>query len=179
MRLRLSGPMLALAGGALLHCSSSSSSSTTGDGGLDCYPDQDGVTDVPATIDLVVDDTGFYAGSPDSGADTDAGMKTVITTQNDSTITFTLTNRGTKPHGFEVECASVLGAYPNPPQGCPSTACFPSNSTIAPIDPGTSKTIQFVTPIPDNVLFPFKSSAPGDASVPGLNGSNGSAWGTM
>jgi len=134
---------------------------------------------MPATIDLVVDDTGFYAGSPDSGADTDAGMKTVITTQNASTITFTLTNQGTKEHGFEVQCTSVLSAYPDLPSGCSSTACFPSSSTVAPIAPGTSKTVTFVTPVPDNLLFPFKSSAPGDANVPGLNGSEGTAWSLM
>lgn len=134
---------------------------------------------MPQTVDLVVDDTGFYAGSPDSGADTDAGMKTVITTQNGSTITFTLTNRGTKEHGFEVGCTSVLAAYPDLPAGCSSMACFPSGSTIAPIAPGASKTVTFVTPIPDNLLYPFKSSAPGDANVPGLNGSEGSAWSLM
>jgi hypothetical protein len=163
---------------ALVHCSSSSSSSS-GDGG-DCYPDNDGVNNVPSTVDIVVDDTGFYAGSPDSGAvDYDAGMKTVITTQNSSTITLTLTNKGTKEHGFEVECTSVLPTYPNLPAGCSSTACFPSDSTIAPIAAGTSKTIQFVTPVPDNLNFPFKSSAPGDANNPALNGSDGSAWSLM
>jgi hypothetical protein len=134
---------------------------------------------MPANVDVVVDDTGFYAGSPDSGAAIDAGMKTTITTQNSSTITLTLTNQGTKEHGFEVECTSVTPAYPDLPAGCSSTACFPSTSTIAPIAPGTSKTVTFVTPVPDNLLFPFKSSAPGDANVPGLNGSEGNAWDLM
>jgi hypothetical protein len=162
---------------ALLHCSPSSAGSSA-DGG-NCFPDNDGVNNVPETIDVVVDDTGFYAGSPDSGADTDAGMKTVITTQNSSTVTFTLTNRGTKEHGFEVGCTSVLSAYPDLPSGCPSKVCFPANATVAPIGPGASKTITFVTPVPDNLLYPFKSSAPGDANVPGLNGSEGSAWSLM
>jgi hypothetical protein len=158
---------------ALLRCSSSSPGSSS------CYPDSDGVTDMPATVDVVVDDMGFYAGSPDSGAATDAGMRMAITSQNASTITFTLTNQGTKEHGFEVECTSVLPTYPDLPAGCPSTACFPATSTIAPIAPGTSKTVTFVTPAPDNLLFPYKSSAPGDANVPGLNGTEGSAWDLM
>jgi len=173
---------LALASVALLHCSSSStgsgSSGSSGDGG-DCYPDNDGINNVPTPVDVVVNDTGFYPGSPDAGVDTDAGMKTVITTQNSSTITLTLTNMGTKEHGFEVECTSVRPAYPNLPVGCSPTACFPSDSTIAPIAPGASKTVTFVTPVPDNLLFPFKSSAPGDANTPGLNGSDGSAWSLM
>jgi hypothetical protein len=165
--------IVALAGVALLQCEASSS------GGSSCFPDADGTNNMPATVDLVVTDTGFYAGSPDSGADYDAGMQTVITTQNLSPITFTLTNQGTIEHGFEVDCASVLSVYPNLPSGCPSTACFPSSSTIAPIAPGTSTTVTFLTPAPDNVIFPFKSSAPGDANVSGLNGSNGSGWGLM
>ena len=180
-RLRSLPFTLALTAFALAHCSSASSggNSSSGDDGGECYPDNDGVNNVPQTIDLVVDDTGFYAGSPDSGADTDAGMKTVITTQNSSTVTFTLTNRGTKEHGFEVECTSVLPAYPSLPQGCSSTACFPSSSTIAPLAPGASKTVTFITPAPDNLNYPFKSNAPGDANVPALNGSDGTAWSLM
>jgi len=172
---------LSLAGVVCLaHCGSSPSagSSASGDGG-DCYPDNDGITNVPETVDVVVDDRGFYPGSPDSGAYADAGMKTVIATQNSSTVTFTLTNRGTQPHGFEVECTSVLSVYPSLPAGCSSTACFPSDSTIAPLAPGATKTVTFVTPVPDNLNYPFKSSAPGDAKNPALNGSDGSAWSLM
>ncbi len=40
-------------------------------------------------------------------------------------------------------------------------------------------TITFFTPTPDGLLYPFKSSEPGDSSVPGLNGSLGSAWSLM
>ena len=177
MRLRPSSPLsaaLALASVALLRCSASSSGGASGNG---CYPDADGVNDQPSTVDVVVDDTGFYSGSADSGAVApDGGMKKVITTQNASTITLTLTNKGTTDHGFEVACTNVTSAYPDLPAGCSPTACFPGGSTIAPIAPGTSKTVTFVTPAPDNVLFPFKSNAPGDADVPGLNGSEGSAW---
>jgi hypothetical protein len=164
---------------ALVHCSSSSAGGGTssGDGG-DCYPDNDGVNDTPQTIDLVVDDTGFYSGSPDSGI-SDAGMKNVITTQNSSTITLTLTNMGTKDHGFVVECTSVTPAYPDLPAGCPSMACFPSASTITALPAGMSKTVTFLTPVPDNLLYPFKSNEAGDSSVPGLDGSTGTAWSLM
>ncbi len=168
------GVSLVLLGAVLLHCSSSSSPASGGADGGKCFPDSDGITGGSYTIDLVVDDTGFYP----SGGD-DAGMKNVITTQNDATVTLTLKNSGTKPHGFEVECTSVTPAYPNLPAGCSTMACFASNSTVAPIAPGTSKTITFFTPTPDGLLYPFKSSEPGDSSVPGLNGSLGSAWSLM
>jgi len=166
----------------LLDCGSSNTGSTASgvEGEGVCYPDNDGINGGSYVIDLVVDDTGFYSGSPDSGAvSADAGMKTVITTQNDAMVTLTLTNEGTVEHGFEVECTSVLPAYPDVPAGCSSTACFPGNSTIPPIAPGTSMTITFDTPTPDGLLYPFKSSAPGDSAVAGLNGSDGTDWSLM
>lgn len=190
MGLDRSPSLFVLASVVLLSCGSSNvsslassdqgSSSSASSGQGSCYPDNDGINGGSYIIDLVVDDTGFYSGSPDSGAvAADAGMKAVITTQNDAVVTFTLTNEGTTEHGFEVECTSVLPAYPDLPAGCSSTACFPGNSTIAPIAPGTSTTITFDTPTPDNLLYPFKSSAPGDSAVPGLNGTDGTAWSLM
>ena len=160
------GVTLALVGAAVSHCNSASGSGA-------CFPDNDGINGGSYTIDLVVDDTGFYP------PETDAGMKNVISTQNDAQVTLTLKNTGTKPHGFEVECTSVTPAYPNVPAGCPTMACIPSNSTIAPIAPGTSTTISFDTPTPDSLLYPFKSSDPNDSTVPGLNGSDGTAWSLM
>jgi hypothetical protein len=127
-----------------------------------CYPDNDGINGGSYTIELTVDDDGFTASSPDGGT------KDVISTQNDAQVTLTLTNAGTMPHGFEVECTNVCPSYSNLPAGCSPLACFPSNSTIAPIAPGTSTTISFDTPTPDGLIYPFKSSAPGDSSVPGL-----------
>jgi hypothetical protein len=173
---------LASAVPVLAHCSSSGGgppSQASDDGGPDCYPDNDCITNLPATVDLVVDDTGFYAGSADSGADTDGGMKTVITTQNRSPVVFTLTNVGTMPHGFTVGCTSVLSVYPDLPAGCSSRVCFPADATIPPLEPGTSKTVTFETPAPDNLGYPFKSNAPGDANNPALNGSDGTAWSLM
>jgi hypothetical protein len=131
-----------------------------------CYPDNDGITGGAYTIDIVVTDTGFFA----SGGD-DAGMtaKTIIATQNDAQVTLTLTNNGTTPHGFAVGCTSVLPSYPTLPAGCPSSACFPANSTIAPIAPNTSVTVTFDTPTPDGLLYPFTSNEPADSAVPALN----------
>jgi hypothetical protein len=148
---------LALAGGAALDCSSSSN-----DGA--CFPDNDGINGGSYTIDIVVNDTGFFS----SGGD-DAGAKTVIATQNDSQVTLTLTNNGTKPHGFAVECTSVTPTYPNVPAGCPTVACFPAGSTISSLAPGASATVTFDTPTPDGLLYPFKSPVAADSAVPGLN----------
>jgi len=141
-----------------------------------CFPDHDGLNGGTSVIHLTVDDTEFSVG----------GMqKTVIATQNDATAILTLTNKGTKPHGFEVGCVSVFSgdppAYTSVPKGCPTIACFPSNSVIAPIEPGASKTITFATPTPDGLVFPVRSSDPADCSVPGLNGSatDGTGWSLM
>jgi hypothetical protein len=148
--------ILALTGLALVHCSSSSGPHGSGsaDGG-GCFADSDGINGGSYTIDLTVDDTGF--------------SKTVLNTENDATITLTLMNAGTKSHGFEVGCTSVLSQYPNLPAMCPSMSCFPQNSTIAPIPPGSSKTITFFTPTADNLIYPFMSSEPSDSAVAGLN----------
>jgi hypothetical protein len=163
---------LALVGVTLSHCSSSSAgvscSSISDDAAVTqsasvCYPDNDGINGGSFTIDLVVDDTGFTA------SDVDAGAKNIITTQNDAQVTLTLTNKGTTPHGFEVQCTSVCPSYSNLPAGCSPLACFPANSTIAPIAPGASTTITFDTPTPDGLQYPFKSSEPSDSTVPGLN----------
>jgi len=175
--------LVALASLALLACGSSDSDN---DGDIDddddedpfangmCFPDADGLTDDPIKIELTVDDTKF--------------SKNVISSQDNSLITLTLKNEGTKPHGFAVGCASVLDAYPNVPDRCPKVTCF-SGSTpdgddgdsvadddaemparIDPIEPGESKTIMFITPTTDNVIYPFTSNSPDDESVEGLNG---------
>jgi hypothetical protein len=131
-----------------------------------CYADNDGITDTSYTIQIAVDDTAFSSTGTGDGGFT----KNIIATQNESQVTLTLTNKGTKPHGFQVACVSVCSSYATLPKGCSPKACFPSDSTIAPIDPGTSKTITFNTPTPDNLIYPFSSGAPDDSSVPGLNG---------
>jgi hypothetical protein len=153
-----------------------------------CYPDNDGLISGTYAIAIAVNDTGFTdtaltqtSGSDDDddgagGADDGAGgaddvsdAKNIIATQNSAQITLTLTNTGTKPHGFQVGCVSVCSSYSTLPAGCSSQACFPPGATIAPIEPGTSQTVTFITPVPDGLLYPFSSSAPDDSSVSGLN----------
>lgn len=180
---RVKRALIALASLALLSCGSSDSDS---DGDVDddddedpfksgmCFPDADGLTGGTYTIALTVTDTGF--------------SKKVISTQDNSMVTLTLKNEGTKPHGFEVGCASVLDAFPNLPAMCPKESCFPGATPAAddsdagarddadiqaaridPIEPGESKTIMFLTPVPDNVIYPFSSNSPDDKSIKGLN----------
>jgi hypothetical protein len=178
------GALLLLVVAALSHCSSSSSSSSSpaasgedaassdaasgdvasddaasddGASGDDCFPDNDGVTGnpTPYIFEVMVNDTGF--------------SKMLLTTQNSAPVMLTLTNTGTKPHGFKVECTSVTPAYPTVPAGCPTTACFPAGSTIAPLAPGASTTVTFMTPIPDSLIYPFNSNEPDDSNVPALN----------
>jgi hypothetical protein len=146
-----------LLGVAFFGCGSSASNSTGGGGagGGRCFPDNDGINGGEYTFDLMVDDTGF--------------SKTILATQNDAQATVTLTNTGTKPHGFEVGCTNTAASYPNSPAGCPTIACFPANATIAPLAPGASQTITFDTPTPDGLIYPFKSSEPDDSTVSGLN----------
>src|SRR5580658_30968 len=98
------------------------------DAQLACFPDHDGITAQPATIVITVDDTGF--------------SKTVISTQNYSVVDLAVTNTGSKPHGFEVECTSTLPGYPDLAAGCPKVSCFPSESTIAPLAHGETKTVK-------------------------------------
>jgi hypothetical protein len=169
----------------LAHCSSASTTEPTGDAAVysysscmhavvaldasapeiaTCFPDHDGLNGGEYTFDLTVDDTGF--------------SKMILATQNDATVTLTLRNTGKKPHGFEVECTSVLPAYPTVPAGCPSLACFPRDATIAPLAAGATKTITFATPTPDGLLYRVRSSEPNDCTVPGLNGSE-TQWSLM
>jgi hypothetical protein len=136
---------------ALVACSSSSGPSTSvaGDAAT-CYPDTNGFNGGSYTLDLTVDDSGF--------------SKLVLATENDAQVTLTLTNQGTLSHGFEVGCTTAAT-----PEGCPTKVCFPAGATIAPIAPGTSKTVTFTTPTADGLIYPFRSSAPADASVSGLD----------
>ena len=168
---RVRQALVALVSLAMLSCGSSDSDGDDDDDDDDfdpgksgmCFPDADGLTGGTYTISLTVTDTGF--------------SKTVISTQDNSMVTLTLKNEGTKPHGFEVGCASVLDAFPNLPAMCPKESCFPGAmnddadmaARIDPIEPGESKTIMFLTPVPDNVIYPFSSNSPDDKSVKGLN----------
>lgn len=61
--------------------------------------DQDGVSGGSMTVLMTVSDTAFAVGGLDSGSD-----QRNIAVQNLSSVTLTLTNVGTKQHGFVVHC---------------------------------------------------------------------------
>jgi hypothetical protein len=137
--LRVIAPVAALLAATLVACSSSSGSDTCGPG------DQDGVAGGSYAFDLTVTD--------------DAFTPTILKAQNDATVTLTLTNSGTKPHDFVVDCL----ATPNG-TGCPTTSCFPAAATIPAVAPGATATATFVTPLPEGI-YVFRSDQPGDAQT--------------
>ena len=111
-----------------------------------CAPDDaDGVASEPQTLSLSVDDTGF---SPK-----------ILTTQNTSTITLTVTNNGTTPHSFVVDCL----ATPND-DGCPTQSCFPTEAKTDPIAAGASSRIVFDTPVVEGI-YVFHSDVEGDTAT--------------
>ena len=87
LALRAASALAAAVG--LLHCSSSSPSDSVACSSVNpdtpatttddtCYPDNDGIDNDSYTIDIAVDDTGFFS----TGGD-DAGTKNIIATQNE------------------------------------------------------------------------------------------------
>jgi hypothetical protein len=122
-----------------------------------CAPgDQDGVIGGETTVLLTVSDGGFAVGGVNSGS-----MQRNITIQNSSRVTLTLTNVGTKPHSFVVECIPS-----HSPAECPQTSCFPMEATIAGLQPGESATAQFTVPAVEGA-YPFSSDLPGDEALVG------------
>jgi hypothetical protein len=132
----------------------SACTSTVGGGGA-CGPgDSDGVTGGNVTIDLTVSDTAFSVGAPDSGS-----TQRNITTQNLAAVTLTMTNVGTRPHDFVVQCL----ATPNG-TGCPTQSCFPANADLPALAPGATATTTFVTPAAEGG-YTFVSNEPGDTQA--------------
>jgi hypothetical protein len=108
-----------------------------------CAPgDSDGLTGGSYTFDVSVDDGSF--------------TPQILKAQNLSRVTLRLTNAGTRPHGLSVGCIDT----PNT-QGCPTTSCFATGATIAPIAPGANATATFATPNPEGI-YPITSGAAGD-----------------
>ncbi len=119
--------------------------SSTG-GAAPCSPgDADGIVGVSATFDLTVNDTTF--------------APTILKAQNRSGVTLTLTNAGTRPHGFAIDCLPT----PNG-NGCPATSCFGDAATIGPVAPDASATATFTTPNPEGI-YTFRSDVPGDTQT--------------
>src|SRR4051812_36687508 len=106
-----------------------------------CQPDDaDGIIDEPANPRLTVTDTKF--------------APAIITTQNSSTVTLTLENKGSIPHSFVVDCLPT----PNS-DGCPTQSCFPAEAKIDPVDPGDEVTVFFETPLFEGI-YVFHSDVP-------------------
>lgn len=95
--------------------------------------DQDGIIGGSATFVLSVDDARF--------------LPSILKAQNLAHVTLSLTNAGSKPHGFAV--------------GCLNDTCFPEAATILPIEPAAVVTLEFDTPRAEGI-FVFGSGAPGD-----------------
>src|SRR5688500_3203640 len=94
-----------------------------------CQPDDlDGVIGGEVEFDVTVDEKAF---SP-----------RILTAQNRATVTLTLTNAGSEPQGFFIECLPT----PND-DGCPTESCFADDARIAPIAPGKSSKAAFEVPI--------------------------------
>jgi len=120
-----------------------------------CNPgDADGVTGLSYAVDLTVSDTAFSVGGPDSGS-----TEPNIAVQNLSTVTLTMTNVGTRPHDFVVEC------LPTPNEvGCPAQSCFPPAANLPAVQPGHSATTTFMTPAQEGA-YEFLSNESGDTQA--------------
>jgi subtilase family serine protease len=83
----------------------------------------------------------------------------IVNVQNKSLLSLTVTNAGTRPHGFSVDCLPTPNA-----RDCPARSCFPDDATIAPLAPGASKTVKFATPAVEGI-YTYRSRADGDAAL--------------
>lgn len=111
-----------------------------------CMPDDaDGIASVDITVALAIDDTTF--------------APAIVKTQNTSVVTLTVTNTGTKPHGFAVDCLPTPNA-----KGCPTTSCFSAAATVPAIAPGSNATVKFTTPAVEGI-YTYRSTGEGDTAT--------------
>jgi hypothetical protein len=150
---RALGTAALLALPALTLAETSCSSTSSGNG---CNPDQNGMNNEPVVVHLSVSDTAFTVGAADSGPG-----EPNITTENSSSVTLTVTNAGTRPHDFVVQCLATPNTL-----GCPTESCFPAGASIPPLAPGETKTVVFVTP-PHEGSYTFVSDVAGDSALAG------------
>ena len=142
--MRFSIPWALALAAVLVACSSSDDD---GDDDEDsCVPDDaDGIVDQDITVALTVDDTTFGPA--------------IVKTQNSSKVTLTLTNKGTRAHGFSIDC------LPTPNQrGCPTESCFPAEAKVAPIAAGQTATVTFTSPAVEGI-YTYRSTADGDSAL--------------
>jgi hypothetical protein len=118
-------------------------------------PDSDGIVGGCYAFTVAVDETGF---SP-----------IILKAQNNSQVTLTLKNAGTKPHDLVMGCVDVH--YP----GCPAQFCFPPEANIPSVAPGESATTTYTTPYVEGI-YTFASDLPGDAQTSSDGGMSG-LWG--
>jgi hypothetical protein len=139
-------------------------SGSSGDGDDNaCTPgDQDGIVGGNNLVELTVSDTGFGVGAPDSGS-----TESNITVQNLAMVTLVMTNIGTKPHDFVIQCMPT----PNT-KGCPTQSCFPAAANIPAVQPGKSATAMFQTPATEGA-YTFTSDEPGDTQTAADGGVTG------
>lgn len=95
----------------------------------------------------------------DLTVDDDAFAPRELPAQNLANVKLTLTNKGTRPHDFVVECMPT----PND-NGCPARSCFPDAAAVAALAPDASTTRTFVTPNPEGT-YTFRSDLPGDTQT--------------
>jgi hypothetical protein len=118
-------------------------------------PDSDGVVGGCYVFDVTVDDTGF--------------TPRILKAQNVGQVTLHLTNAGTRPHDFTMDCIAL--GYP----GCPAQSCFPSKASIASVAPGGVATTTFVVPYVEGI-YDFRSNLGGDSTLESDGGLDG-LWG--
>ena len=124
-------------------------------GGDRCNPDENGVTGTGTTVVLLdVSDTAFKVGTAEGGP-----PEPNITAENLAGVELTLTNVGTRPHDFVIQCQPTPNA-----NGCPTQSCFPADASIPSLKPGEKATRSFVTPIHEG-NYAFISDLPGDTTA--------------
>jgi hypothetical protein len=94
--------------------------------------DADGIIGGSYTFALRVDDQKFD--------------RIILQGQNSADVTLTLTNQGTAPAGFSIDCLPT----PND-DGCAIESCFPESHAIAPIAAGASETVVFEIPLVEGI----------------------------
>jgi hypothetical protein len=116
---------------------------TPSSAGQSCEPyDLDGAVGGNYTFVLTVDDSKFSS--------------LILKTQNSSSVSLSLENRGARPHDFRIDCLPT----PND-DGCPLEACFDQDAVIAELLPGQSGSAEFMTPQVEGI-YTFRSTLDGD-----------------
>ncbi len=120
---------------AAVHCSSDDDAPSGDDPCVQV--DQDGVVGGDFAFEVAVGDTGF--------------TPVILKAQNSGVVTVKVTNTGSTPHGFVVDCLVVAGC----------TACLPDAAKVGPLAPGETRTTTFTVPEQEGI-YAIRSNVPGD-----------------